>query len=399
MAELDRLTARAGRWLPTAFPVIVAAGLVVTPVPVWALAFYLSVPVLVALRLRGGWRPHLADPAVALALALVLWSSLAVVWGYDPSGHGRSAWVWLGNGVCTLAFLLGGLAATERADGIERVEIWWILGGAANALASILQHLAVENRVSRLYGWGITGEAVMGGAVVGALFVLTLDRLLRRRGPRIVQAACLVGFGVFLVMSGGRGAVLAVAVAVLYRMAAESRRVWAWVGGAGVAAAVVAVAIDPRGTVAILRSAAMRGSDQHVTLWRIALHEIVQRPVLGFGPAARFPVSLPDLPYSFPHNLYLSLLFYSGAVGLVIFLALIVVLLVRLRRIADRALGRGRIALLLVPLVGGLTDFSQIIKGPAPIWFVFWLPLLCCLDSVRARPGPAPLDPAGEQSR
>jgi hypothetical protein len=39
-------------------------------------------------------------------------------------------------------------------------------------------------------------------------------------------------------------------------------------------------------------------------------------------------------------------------------------------------------ALCLVPLIAGLTDLSQIIKGPAAIWYIVWAPFLlaACVD-------------------
>jgi hypothetical protein len=41
------------------------------------------------------------------------------------------------------------------------------------------------------------------------------------------------------------------------------------------------------------------------------------------------------------------------------------------------------LALRLVPLVAGLSDLSQIIKGPAPIWYIFWLPALLIMSLPR----------------
>jgi hypothetical protein len=83
---------------------------------------------------------------------------------------------------------------------------------------------------------------------------------------------------------------------------------------------------------------------------------------------------------TFPHDLYLSLLFYSGVVGFGLFVAMAGVLTWRLRpawwaggwRNAEWA---WLSALWVNVLVAGLTDLGQITKGPGPLWFIVWVPV------------------------
>ena len=88
-----------------------------------------------------------------------------------------------------------------------------------------------------------------------------------------------------------------------------------------------------RGTAACEAVLAERGSSHHFEVWNYTLARIRERPVFGHGLAANLHFVLGDArkgTLTFPHDLYLSLLFYSGAVGLLIFLGMAAVVSWRL---------------------------------------------------------------------
>jgi O-antigen ligase len=93
----------------------------------------------------------------------------------------------------------------------------------------------------------------------------------------------------------------------------------------------------------------------------------------------------------FPHNLFLSTLFYAGVIGLVMLLTLFALvgrIAWRQPRGVDRSM---RIAMLVYPMLAGMTDLSILIKGPSPMWYMVWLPLIICMGS--DRPPAAPRQP------
>ena len=125
---------------------------------------------------------------------------------------------------------------------------------------------------------------------------------------------------------------------------------------------------------------------------------IRQRPIFGHGLAANLHLHVGDARtgdwITFPHDLYLSLLFYSGIVGFGLFAALAAVVSWRLARRLPASWTdiewAWLAALWLFVLVAGLTDLGQITKGPGPMWFIVWLPLGLVLtwhgaDTGRAR--------------
>jgi O-antigen ligase len=123
-----------------------------------------------------------------------------------------------------------------------------------------------------------------------------------------------------------------------------------------------------------------RGSSHHFEIWQRTLQLVAQRPLFGHGLAANLDV--PGL--TFPHNLYLSLLFYSGAIGFALFAAMAGACTWRLWR-----MGRGQETLWagvlwLNGLLAGLTDLGQITKGPDSLWFIVWLPAGLLMTAPRA---------------
>lgn len=363
------------------FPLILATGLLISPVPVWALLFYLTIPAFTLYRLSTGWRLPWSDPSIVIGLALILWSIATLAWGHDPSGVNASKLLWLGNGLSTLAFFLAWLMASDSPEARAWLEPALLIGGAGNAIFAIAWHFLFDSATPRMRGWGVSGQPVIGGVIMAIFFVLALDHLLRTRKALILHIAALALFAAFMLLSGSRTPILATAVATIYLLRRENWRIWFGFAAAGLGAAVLVFLLVPGWIKNTVADAASRGSDFHTVIWRAAINAIAQHPILGYGPTARLPLILPDLPYPFPHNFYLSLLFYSGAVGLVLFLGLIVSLV--LRASWDHS---GRVALCLIPLIAGLSDLSQIIKGPSSIWYIVWVPVLLLVTDLRHRP-------------
>jgi O-antigen ligase len=355
------------------FAWLIGLGLVIAPFPIWVTLFYLTIPALVLWRIGAGWRPPLEAP-VLLGIAMIIWSIMAIGWGYDPSGHGNSAAQWFANGCMTLIFFLGWLIAAGEKGGTERLETALVAGCVINAVCTLARHFIWHPDVLRMWGWGLTGLPVLGAAIMAVLFVLTLDRVISARGPKWPQIAALCIFGTFLLLSGSRGPILAVAAALLYLLVGQPLKIWAWIAGLGAAVLAVLALAEPSTIWQTIQIALDRGDDKHAQIWRDAVTEIAKRPFLGYGPQARLPVIVETQVFPFPHDLYLSLLFYSGSVGLLLFAAFAVSCFRRLGRAH-----RGYTALCLVPLIAGLTDLSQIIKGPAAIWYIVWVPFLLAI--------------------
>lgn len=360
----------------------IGAGFLLPSNAAWSLLFYLSMPPLVLWRVWRGWRPDVRDGALVAMLALWLWSSAALFWGDDISGHGNGHGYWLRNAACTLVFVLGFVMA--QGDDVltrSRVVLTLVFCGAANSIVSILIFLWQGGVLERLEGWGVTKNPVLGAAVIGICLVLAIGEAAARARGRAVILCCVAAMLAYLALTFSRTPLLAVAVALAVMGYGLGRRYWLAASAGGLLLAGLAVMLRPALLGLFWRNFAARGSDCHVLIWHTAWDAFVRRPLVGYGPQARLPIQPAGYcpAYPSPHDLYLSLLFYSGAIGFCLFFACVFLLWRRVRRVAPGFARRRWLALGALPLIVGFSDLSQVIKGPSPLWYIIWIPMLLVL--------------------
>ncbi len=355
------------------------AGFVTPSTPSWALIFYLTAIPSILLTLKRGWRPDWHNPALVAMLCLWGWTALTIAWNHHFDVHGKTTIYWIVNALWTLILMLNFVSAAEDEPRTrDRVMLVLIYGAAINALISVVLFVLKGDFTGRLWGWGLTGNPVMGAAIMDICLLLALNQALvnaRHRLPVIISGLLMLAF---LVLSYSRSALLAAGVVVLL-LALGKRPLAAVLVFAGLAVgALVFWKFGPVLFPTLWDNLASRGDDCHVQLWQASWHAIRVHPIIGYGPSATLPHMDGKYcpPYPAPHSLYLSTLYYSGAIGLGLF-AVTIVLLWRHLLAATRGFSRRLwLSVGLVPLIVGLTDLVQIIKGPSVMWYILWVPML-----------------------
>jgi len=384
----DRLRA----WLPPAVLLYVASAYVLPKGPGSSVIFYLAVvPCLLACLAawpRRAWTELVRDPPAAAALALIVWSGLTLLWGANDKNR---AWQFAADTVATLGFLLAMLLAWSDAAGRTRLARVLVAVGAANALFSIVQAFILQPHDPRLHGLGLTMHPILGALVMQTAYLTAVARGLTGTGRRWPNLAAATVMAIFILMTESRGPILAAAAATLFLCVSGP---WRW-RALGALAAMVAVwyalpsAVHQHSTQVLER----RGTSHRLEIWEYALQLIGNRPVVGHGLAANLHISVVNGKVTdditFPHDLYLSLLFYSGIVGFLIFVALVVMLVWRLFRGWDRTEAPWLAALGIGALLGGLTDLGQVTKGPGTLWLILWVPIGLTLGWWRDKYGSA----------
>lgn len=363
--------------LARAFFVWLASGFVVAPAPLWALVFYFGVAPLFALRM---WRDRSLDWCggyALVAVVLVVWSSMTLLWGEDPGGH--RVWHYLLGSLCTLVFLIAALIVLAEDPRNTRTIGTLMIGfGAVNAVIAIALFIGPHMLGRRLQGWGETRQAILGASIIGNCLVFTLSRLLseqRHRWMLGVVAALLFGF---IVLTGSRGPLIAVLGASLVLGVWQP---WTWQLRAALLVVLVAAALwflVPGISHHFVADLGERGMSYRPEIWRFTLARIAERPWFGWGLAANLGLAR----FPFPHSLYLSALFYSGIVGFGLLMALIAAITVGLLRKPDVADRRLLQALWVNALLSGVTDLGQVANGPGPLWYIFWLPALLSINAL-----------------
>ena len=374
------------------------AGYVMPGTPSWSFIFYLaSIPPLL-LTLRRGWRPDLRHPPLAAMLCLWLWSTLAIAWTHDLTGHGKSHVFWYVNALWTLVFMLNFVSAlNDQPQSRRRVIAMLIYGAAVNASICLVLFALKGDLTTRLFGWGITSNPVMGAAIMDIALLLAFVQVKAAPRQRLAIVLAALPIIAFILLSYSRTAWIALAVALLL---AGLGRYPVRAALAGLALAGAALALWKFGAVlfpVLWNNLASRGSDCHMQLWRTAWQFDLKHPLAGYGPAATLPkADLPGPfcpPYPAPHDLYLSIMLYSGGIGLGLFMITVALLWWHLYAATQGFTRRLWLAVGLIPLIVGISDLIQIIKGPSPMWYIFWVPMLLIVTLPRNRPerpgGPA----------
>ncbi len=338
----------------------------------FSLVFYAGV--LPPLLARQPVWPHCA------VCALIIWSGLTLFWG---EGDARRVFAFGLGAVCTLAYM----AALQQMLGDpamrRRVGTLLIWAGAANAIWSIGRGVVLHTIAPQLLGWGVTQHPILGASVMSVCLLTALIRALAEARLRWVHAAACAVMAAFILLTEARGPLLACVVSAAIIGAGGP-----WRGRAFFAlmAASVLLHSEPdswrRHQVGVLMD---RGLHDRPEIWSRTLELIREKPLFGHGLAANL-----DLPgVTFPHDLALGVLFYSGAVGFALFVTLLVVVADRLRRIPPGSERLWLVALCANAMIAGLADLGQITKGPGALWFIVWLPVGLVLSyPTRIRPAP-----------
>ncbi len=409
----QRRAALAGRLsdaLPYALLVFLAANFALPAGPDYALIFYVAVAPCTVAALAMRVRIEI-DAALMLAVALIVWSGCTLLWGHDD---GNRSLGFLRDTACTMLYVLA-LAVVIGDPAWRRWLVrTLIVAGALNAAWSIVLGLALHPQVQRLTGWGVTRHPILGAASMAIPCLLALHGALSGRGAgwrRCGDALAAAAMASFILFTDSRGPLLAGAVAALWLCAAGPWRRVALPGFALVVllwwaphvplpsfegvAPTSAPAVPPQAQSSpagagwlqphSLADLERRGTSHRLEIWRESVRLIRQRPLFGHGLADNLHVDAGGEVFTFPHDLYLSLLFYSGIVGLLLFAAMVFALLRRLARLRLRPEFPVLAALLIDALLAGLTDLGQITKGPGPMWIILWLPVMLAMTADATR--------------
>jgi O-antigen ligase len=373
LAKLDR------RWLlgrgplfDASFVLFTAAALLVRPTALWGLLFYLLVIPTFLRALWSGDRGVARAPESALVTALLAYFAVSILWSADADSSRKLKYA---VGIATNGMFIAAAVAFFR-DGDERLLRAFLpavlIAAAINLVLSFGIHLVEAGPTQRLEGWAETRNSVLGALVISLIFSLLL-----------VRAACkgkadwqLVALGLallaFIALTRSRSAMLTAAIAAAVALSYPGRRTVMMIIAAAALPAIVVLAAAPVRVWDTIAELAERADSSRLAIWQAAWQEIVQRPIFGHGLANVFPVAE---PFSHPHSLYLSSLYYGGIIGFLLLIAL-------LASLAFRVLGRIRgsagllFALLLahVVLVGAF-DLAQIFREVSEQWLLLWLPI------------------------
>lgn len=392
---------------------LLAAGFVVSPEPIWSDFYYsllLPLALYVAWHNRRSFQLRQVPLPLLLASLLMLWYTCTLLWNNSvPVGipH-KSSQLWLWNAVCTFVFVHGLNDALRTGAAFRRrLMRAFVAAGMVNSLIAFVRLPFIASGLwaagdLRMPGWAETRHPILGAIIMGIVVLMALDRACRKGDWRYWPAA-FTGL-VFIGLTGSRGPEIAIIVSIVVLLGWSRPRLLVLL----IAALLLILAIihlaDSALLAHVLDAQLARGDSLRFAIWHIAWQAIKGSIWVGHGPSYIIvcPANTCEaFPYfTFPHDLFLSTWLYAGIVGVVLLICYLVSTVCFGLMAPDRASRAFNLSLILFILISATTDYSQVIKGPGPVWYIFWLPTLLAaapigvgervLPEIRARSDPRP---------
>ena len=352
------------------------------------LGFYIPALSAALLHARELGRTLATDPAWQIFTVLMLWLGISTLWSsFDDAAH-----------LVKLLLMLWLLALAVRLmlDNMSSFNASFSLALAVAAvviIVTVIAHLVTTGtdfylwRLSHLGGRSMSAVTVGEISAIFMLYCLMQARLVVTPGLRKVYIVMAVVFLLALLLSFSRTAFLALFLAAVwhYLQLGKFRAALIVVAATILLLLLMLMDID----VEWLRNIS-RSSTVEIRLWgwQATLEQIREHWLLGYGARSDLQLPLDDPryieigePFWHPHNVFLSVWYQAGLIGLVLLVALVVALARKLRPLqGDRQTSYWSTIFIFVLLIC-LVDSPALVDRPATPWIWFWLPLAIALSS------------------
>jgi O-antigen ligase len=352
------------------------------------LGLYFPVAALLLLRSGAFYCAWLSNRELQCYTLLLIWFGVSTIWTpYDAIPHILKLLVML----WSLAMVVGMLLDNIRHFNTALCIAVLILAGAA--LWSLVQYIGVVGSDFYRYRLDRLGVRELNPILVGLvatilmLYCLMMARFAMESWQKAGYLVMALIFSVTLVLSFSRTAFISLlAVVFLYQFFIRNYKFAVTVSVFTILLLGVMVAdIGQDWLVNISRSHTL---DLRLWGWRQTLQQISEHWILGYGVRAPFSVSWVGTPYEaispefyHPHNLFLSIWYQTGIIGLSLMLCMLSLIARKLHTLWFAREIRYFSCIFIFILVACLVDRPALIDRPSHAWLWFWLPLMVALNA------------------
>lgn len=370
-------------WLLPAGFVVLLIGLAALPErSFYHKAFYalIAAPTLIALALRPRIGLALLQEPVLIALLMFsTWALISISWSDTEQSFGtlfkRPLYI-------LMLFAASALIALQANMRLAQSTLFAAVLMLPLTAYSLMMFIANAAPGERLIGYGALDNPLLSSHVFGFFcafwLALSMTQSPRHSGLALIAAAVM---GMALLATGSRTPIVATALTCAWLIVACWNKRSAWLLLCGLLGALALAMLYPE----VLSN---RGLSYRPELWTQTLSMVAQQPWQGFGFGAHLAIFIAELNTSFsePHNFALGVLYYTGIIGLALWLAMHGLALIQCWKHRSNYLFIVCGALLVYGIGAGLTEGGGILPRPKEHWLATWIPLaLIAALSVRTR--------------
>lgn len=315
---------------------------------------------------RGHIRLMIREPVVLAFLAFSTWLLITLSWSSTDESVGsmakRPLYVFMLFVACSF------VACRDEQVFMKVLRVAAAIGAAA-ALGNLILFAIQMPGDGRLIGSGALRNPLLTSHVLGFFCTYWIATWLARNErqewlPILLSCILLAA----LLATGSRTPLLGLAVVSAWMLLICTRRALYLVGTLGTAAAISAFCLP--------QLLLQRGVSFRPQLWADAWRQSLEQFWLGHGYDSRFVFQIAEIgyPLSDPHNIELAVLLEMGLVGLVIWLALYALTLLRCLELRHDRHFQIASALVVYGFAAGLTEGSSFLSRPNESWFLLWIP-------------------------
>lgn len=333
-------------------------------------AYYLllAAPTLLAIILRpAALRTLLSSPLLIAFILLSAYTVITLIWSSTDTASSSLAKRPL---YILLLFSSACLIALQAPKRLElSVQASALIASLAGLLS--LAFYLYSGADGRLTGYGALYNPLLSSHVYGFFMAYwTASWFLRKNIFDPLTLASLAIFGALLLATGSRTPIMAMAICLLWLIVSHWNK-------------RSLIALVTAGTVGTLLlfvypgALTGRGLSSRPEIWGKAWQQILEAPWLGHGYDAplKIWISAHDFAMADPHNMLLAVLYYCGAIGLVLWLSLYAIALTSAWRMRKQPMTVIASALLVYGFAASMTEGGAFISRPKEHWFLIWIPM------------------------
>lgn len=356
-------------WLPTALVLLLTGMFWVGERSLYHKLYYLSFALPTLIVALVCWRRFLflrQAPLFWLFVTFAAYVALSLAW----SG-GRVDYSKLKHPLYICMLLLG-VAALGEADMRRLVHSVGVAGAVAvlAALVSTIAYLWGDSRQPRLEGYGALYNPLLTSHVYGFFAALWLGALMSSARQWLLKLMMLVPLILLLFLTGSRTPFMALFACFVWLLilAADRRRLW------------FALAVGMLSVIGLWffgSDLLARGLSHRPLIWAETWRQIMPTLWFGHGYGTGIDIVVEGLNklLADPHNLTLGVIYQTGLVGGVLWLALYLYSLLSAWRMRGSGLVLISSTLLVYGFVAGMTEGGSFMSRPKEHWFLIWIPI------------------------